>query len=57
MYFFCDLQAEVRASSALSMSQSATSTPLLLILIIRTVKGYSHSFRIMCALSLLESRE
>ena len=42
------------------MPGSATSTPLPWILIIRAIKGYSHSFRItcdMCAVSLLESRE
>ena len=45
---------------ATQQPQSATSTPLPWILIIRAVKGYSHSFRITCdgcALSLLESRE
>ena len=40
--------------------KSATSTPLLWILIVRTIKRDRHSFRItcdMCTVSLLESRE
>ena len=44
----------------MQQSKSATSTPLPWILIMHTIKGYSHSFRItcdMCAVSLLESRE
>ena len=45
---------------AMQKPKSATSTPPPWILIIRAIKGYSHSFRItcdMCAVSLLESRE
>ena len=40
--------------------RALTSTPLPWILIIRAIKGYSHSLRItcdMCAVSLIESRE
>ena len=52
--------AAFHVAPAMQQPKSATSTPLPWILIIRAIKGYSHSFRItcdMCAVSLLESRE
>ena len=51
---------QFHVAPAMQQPKSTISTPLLWILIIRAIKGYSHSFRItcdMCTLSLLESRE
>ena len=56
----CAETAAFHMEQAMQQPQSATSTPLPWILIIRAIKRYSHSFRItcdMCALSLPESRE
>ena len=55
-----DWDATVHLAPAMQQPNSATSTPLLWILIICATKEYSHSFRItfdMCAVSLFESRE
>ena len=55
---FCAETAAFDVAPAMQQPQSATSTPLPWILIIRAIKGYSYSFRITCdmyAVSLLES--
>ena len=55
----CAETAAFHVAPAMQQPQSATSTPHPWILIIRAIKGCSHSFRItcdMCAVSLLESR-
>ena len=52
--------AAFHVAPAMQQPQSATSTPLPWILIIRAIKVYSYSFRITCdmyAVSLLETRE
>ena len=54
----CAETAAFHVAPSMQQPESATSTPLPRILIIRAIKG--HSFRIicdMCTLSLLESRE
>ena len=56
----CAETAAFHVAPAMQQPKSAISTPLPWILIIRAIKGYSHSYRItcdMCAVSLLESRE
>ena len=56
----CAETTAFHVAPAMQHPQSATSTPLPWILIIRAIKGYSYSFRNtcdMCAVSLLESRE
>ena len=56
----CIEMAAFHMAPAMQHPKNATSTPLPWILIIRAIKGYSHSFRItcdMCAVSLLDSGE
>ena len=52
--------AAFHVAPAMQQPKSAASMSLPWILIIRVIKGYSHSIRITCdmyAVSLLESRE
>ena len=44
----CAVTAAVHAAPAMPQPKSAISTPLPWKLIIRSIKGYSHSFRITC---------
>ena len=56
----CTETAAFHVAPAMQHPKSATSTPLPWILIIRAVKGHSHSFTIAfdkSAASVLESRE